>query len=986
MIGKTLAHYEITAKLGRGGMGEVYRARDNKLNRDVALKVLPADMASDSDRRKRFEREAQSVAALKHPNIVTIYSVESAGDTQFLTMELVEGETLDEFIPGEGFSLDRFFELAIPLADAVAAAHAKGITHRDLKPANVMMDADGRLKVLDFGLAKLVDPESGADDATMVKDATATAEGKILGTAAYMSPEQAEGKPIDHRSDIFSLGIILYEMATGERPFKGDTAMSVLGAIMKDTPSSITEIKHRFPRALERIIHNCLTKDPDRRSQSVIDIRNQLETFKAEVDSGEAERLPSRGSRVGMPKLVGAVGVLALLAATVVFGPQLFRGPPGEDVARIDLASASIGVIGFENLTNPEDPDHLGRMLTGLITTDLAESQTLSVVTTPRILSALRKAGGGSQNSFDAAVAGEAASLAGAEVMLVGQIFQDGDRILLTAELAQVESGNTLGSLKKEAASRADLFALAGGIAEEVRDKLGVGKAAVEAAPAVDLTTMLTGSPQAYRHYALGEAALHGQEWEDALRHFDQSVREDSTFAMAYYRKAMATWWTASEGEVLAVLKSGAPHTGRLPEHRQLLYRGATEYFEGREHDAYQTLTKLVETPMETPDALYLLGELCWHSRPYQDRGRGKEYFERTFDLDPTFTIVLYHLIEAYVLSEDLPAAERVIARCRVESPGDPILGLSEMNILLARGEYDEVIIRGERLRAGGSTGGDEYLLKALLHAGERERALALAEEMAARQKNHRAQLGETQVACGRIKDGLETFMNHAQDIPADRGISLREPNAYLRASNILMLMGDRDGAIEMLEASIELVPENFPSYFWLALALLQEGRGTEADSTLVNMERKTTELESQWGAYWVDLSRAQVHLWRGEIAEADAAVAVAVSHPSIYREIRADQFVQGKILDAKGDAAGAARAYAEVWHTTATADWSGSTSPILSIYLRAKAEEQGNAAAARDHYEQFLHYWGDADIPIPEVDDAKKCLQALEAADIGHD
>lgn len=193
------------------------------------------------------------------------------------------------------------------------------------------------------------------------------------------------------------------------------------------------------------------------------------------------------------------------------------------------------------------------------------------------------------------------------------------------------------------------------------------------------------------------------------------------------------------------------------------------------------------------------------------------------------------------------------------------------------------------------------------------------------------------------------------------------------------MFIGERDGAIEALEASIALAPEHFPSYFSLALALLQAGRGTEADSTLVKLERKTTELRSKWGAYWVDLSRAQIHLWRGEIAEAEAAVAVALGHPTIYREIHADRFVQGKILDAKGDAAGAARAYAEVWRATATADWIGSTNSVLSIYLRTKAEEQGNPEAARDHYKHFLHYWGDADVPIPEVDDARTRLEALE-------
>ena len=232
MIGKTLAHYEILEKIGAGGMGEVYRARDTTLDRDVALKVLPADRARDPERHKRFDREAKVVAALKHPNIVTLYSVEEVDDVHFITMELVEGRSLEELIPDKGLSLNRFFELAIPLADAVGSAHGNGVTHRDLKPANIMLDGEGRLKVLDFGLAKLLEPEVGSDTATITVEGSATGEGRVLGTVAYMSPEQAEGKTVDHRSDIFSLGVVFYEMATGRRPFQGDSNISTLASIL----------------------------------------------------------------------------------------------------------------------------------------------------------------------------------------------------------------------------------------------------------------------------------------------------------------------------------------------------------------------------------------------------------------------------------------------------------------------------------------------------------------------------------------------------------------------------------------------------------------------------------------------------------------------------------------------------------------------------------------------------------------------------------
>jgi len=289
MIGETLGHYKIVRLLGKGGMGEVYVADDTKLNRQVALKVLPPELAGDPERRARFEREAQAVAALNHPNIVTIHSVEEIGGTHFITMELVKGKALSDLIPSNGFPLNRFLEQAIPLSDAVAVAHQNGVTHRDLKPENVMVGDDGRLRVLDFGLTKLAEgpinaDSSGSDD---MPTQTVTREGRVLGTVAYMSPEQAEGKSIDHRTDIFSLGVMFYEMATGQKPFSGDTSMSVLTAIIRDDPGSVTDLNVRLPRQLGRFVKRCLQKDPDRRYQSALDLRNELEELQEEVATGQ---------------------------------------------------------------------------------------------------------------------------------------------------------------------------------------------------------------------------------------------------------------------------------------------------------------------------------------------------------------------------------------------------------------------------------------------------------------------------------------------------------------------------------------------------------------------------------------------------------------------------------------------------------------------------------------------------------------------------
>jgi eukaryotic-like serine/threonine-protein kinase len=282
--GARLGPYEIVSLLGAGGMGEVWRARDPRLDREVALKVLPAELAEVPGRLARFQREARALAALSHPNIVTIHSVEEAEGVRFITMERVEGDTLSSLISRGGMALDQFFAIAIPLADALAAAHARGVVHRDLKPANVMVTEKGWVKILDFGLAK---PASGAagNNSRAPTDILEplTREGVVLGTVPYMSPEQLQGRPADARSDIFSLGTVLCEMATGQRPFRGTSPGEVLSSILSDEPPSVSDLRPDLPRQLGRIVRHCLAKDPDRRFQSATDLRNELEELREEL-------------------------------------------------------------------------------------------------------------------------------------------------------------------------------------------------------------------------------------------------------------------------------------------------------------------------------------------------------------------------------------------------------------------------------------------------------------------------------------------------------------------------------------------------------------------------------------------------------------------------------------------------------------------------------------------------------------------------------
>lgn len=315
--GDTLGPYEIVTQAGEGGMGIVYKARDTRLNRFVAIKVLPAGKDFDQDRRLRFLREAQAASALSHPHIVTIYDIGRAGDADYIAMEFVDGTTLDSAIPPNGMKLADLLRYAVQVTDAMDAAHREGIVHRDLKPGNIMVTAAGQVKILDFGLAKVTAPALSADDATLSLRPR-TLAGAVMGTAAYMSPEQAEGKPVDARSDIFSLGVILYEMATGRRAFSGDSTASILSAVLRDDPPPVNTVRADLPAELNRLIVRCLRKDPARRFQTAADLKVALQELKEESASGSltsqtlpASLPPPPARKKYFPLALGAVAILA---------------------------------------------------------------------------------------------------------------------------------------------------------------------------------------------------------------------------------------------------------------------------------------------------------------------------------------------------------------------------------------------------------------------------------------------------------------------------------------------------------------------------------------------------------------------------------------------------------------------------------------------------------------------------------------------------
>src|SRR5438128_3517521 len=374
MIGQTLGHYRIDSKLGEGGMGVVYRAFDTHLDRTVAIKVLRPDATTSPERKRRFVQEAKSASALNHPGIIHIYDIDTAnlpdGPTDFIAMEFVPGKTLGQCIGKNGLSLKDTLKYGIQIADALARAHSAGIVHRDLKPANVIVADDGRVKLLDFGLAKLTeklgdDPE-GTTVTLAAQESPQTEEGAIVGTVAYMSPEQAEGRKVDGRSDIFSFGSVLYEMVTGRRAFEGATKISTLSTILHKEPKAASEISPAVPMELEKIIASCLRKDPQRRAQGIADIKLALEELKDESESGKLSGQVAAAAAVRplarSPRRFVAIaaGVVALVVAAAGLAWWLLKRRPSSAPARSEwLQITNLPDSAVQPALSPD-----GRMLT----------------------------------------------------------------------------------------------------------------------------------------------------------------------------------------------------------------------------------------------------------------------------------------------------------------------------------------------------------------------------------------------------------------------------------------------------------------------------------------------------------------------------------------------------------------------------------------------------------------------------------------------
>lgn len=466
--GQQVQHYRLIEKIGEGGMGVVWKAEDTRLHRDVALKFVPEERAQDAEVVERHLREARTASALNHPNICSIFDIGEWEERRFIVMELLEGRSLDRHVGGKPMEVEAAVKLAIQIADALAAAHAKGIIHRDIKPANIFVVADEsaipRAKMLDFGLAKLsVDAASGpgAEDATQTALAM-TIPGTVMGTVSYMSPEQALGRELDHRADIFSLGVVLYEMVTGQRAFKGITSAAVFDAILNRAPTALEEVNTQVPAELQNVVNRALEKDPALRYQSALDLAADLKRLRRASSAERTGAVPPAAaeSRSLRPKMVGT---LVLIVAVVAAGIAFLR--PTEDAHQPgvegSLRGPTIAVLPFANASGDTGQEFFSKGLTEDLINGLARYRELSVIA--KLAAQDYQSRNADPDIRDAGVA------LGARYILQGSVFKRGDKIRVTVQLSDSNDGRSLwGETYDRELSTADLFAIQDDVTDQV--------------------------------------------------------------------------------------------------------------------------------------------------------------------------------------------------------------------------------------------------------------------------------------------------------------------------------------------------------------------------------------------------------------------------------------------------------------------------------------------------------------------------------------
>jgi serine/threonine-protein kinase len=781
MVGKTILHYRILKEIGKGGMGVVYKAEDTKLHRTVAIKALSAELVGDEKARARFLREARAASAIDHPNICTVYEVNEAEDVLFFVMQYIDGKTLKKFVGGRPLPLDQGLEFSLEIADALAEAHRRNVIHRDIKSSNIMLNERNQLKILDFGLAKLVKPSSGSSDSPQTAELTAL--GTPFGTASYMSPEQARGERADARSDIFSLGVVMYEMFTGRLPFKGKTSVDVMHGVMHDEPPPLDSA----PQRLQQIVSKALAKNATARYQStevlLEDLRNLVRSHYAQTGVVPADKTASFRASKQPQKTGGLFGRISSWASRTLSGNQ----PKEESDSAASSATPdvtpsmwqtrdkkAIAILPFKNLSGATENDFYGFSLADSVITELAQLKDLVVRPSSYIVQYQNK-------DVDPRAIGVQLAV---DAVLIGGYLKAGDRFRLTPQLVDTASGEIVWSEKIDVESK-DIITVQDTITRQIVDGLRVKTSTKEQERLVKTPTE---SAEAYECYLKARTLLYKfitqtvdvSDLESAIDLFTQAVDYDPNFALAHSGLGVC--------EVNYVLKGigGLEHFAKakqcfdraieldrnLVEPRvRMIY---IDLIEGRSEEARQQIRRLLRRAPNEP-SVYSVAAYVYRVSGQYEKALGA--WDRLLKISPTDLVYASsNRARIYIYQHDVDKAEAELEKGLAFEPNHPLLRTYVAVVDYYRGQIEKATLIMEDVLAKNPDLHSQkiFLAYCYLARGERQRAFELIDDR---------------------------VLEIAQ---ADQDVAFRLATGYA-------LAGMNPEAIEWLERSISMGNENYP-------------------------------------------------------------------------------------------------------------------------------------------------------------------------------